>query len=111
MHKALDQLTITPQHLLIDGPRFNAYKNIEHSCIIKGDGKYISIAAASILAKTYRDAYMQKIDLEYPEYGWKDNKGYATLKHREAILRFGITKYHRKVFCRNILNQQKMLLK
>ncbi|MCM4174080.1 ribonuclease HII [Arenibacter sp. TNZ] len=98
MHKALDQLTTTPKFIIVDGNRFNPYQNIPHCCIVKGDGKYLSIAAASILAKTYRDAYMEKIHVEYPMYNWKKNKGYPTKEHREAIRKYGITKYHRKTF-------------
>ena len=98
MHRALDQLTTTPEFIIVDGNRFNPYPNIPHTCIIKGDGKYLSIAAASVLAKTYRDAYMEKIHLEYPMYNWKKNKGYPTKEHREAIRQYGITKYHRKSF-------------
>ncbi|HLT50375.1 MAG TPA: ribonuclease HII [Arenibacter sp.] len=98
MHRALDQLTIAPESIIVDGNRFNPYQNIPHCCIIKGDGKYLSIAAASILAKTYRDAYMEQIHLEYPMYNWKRNKGYPTAGHREAIRKYGLTKYHRKSF-------------
>ncbi|RTE54177.1 ribonuclease HII [Arenibacter aquaticus] len=98
MHRALDQLTTTPEYIIVDGNRFNPYPNIPHTCIVKGDGKYLSIAAASVLAKTYRDAYMEKIHLEYPMYNWKKNKGYPTKEHREAIRQYGITKYHRKSF-------------
>ena len=107
MHLAIDQLKIKPGFLLIDGNRFIPYGNIPHHCIIKGDGKYAHIAAASILAKTYRDDYMRQIDLEFPEYQWKKNKGYGTLIHRKAIEQFGICKYHRKSF--NILPLQKNL--
>lgn len=85
MHRAIDQLKIRPQHLLIDGNRFNKYADIPHTTIVKGDGKYLSIAAASILAKTYRDDYMNRLAEEYPAYDWKSNKGYPTVKHREAI--------------------------
>lgn len=104
MHKAIDKLKITPQFLAIDGNRFYGYKNIPHQCIIKGDGKYANIAAASILAKTYRDEYMLKLDKKFPEYDWKKNKGYGTLKHRQAIEKFGLCKYHRKSY--NILPNQ-----
>ena len=107
MHLAIDRLKIKPGFLLIDGNRFIPYGNIPHHCIIKGDGKYAHIAAASILAKTYRDDYMRQIDLEFPEYQWKKNKGYGTLIHRKAIEQFGICKYHRKSF--NILPLQKDL--
>lgn len=84
--------------MLIDGNKFHPFPDIQHKCIIKGDSKYSSIAAASILAKTHRDAHMEKLDIEYPQYCWKQNKGYPTKKHREAIQEFGITKYHRKSF-------------
>ena len=104
MHKALDNMNINPQFLIIDGNRFIKYKSVEHKCIIKGDSKYYSIAAASVLAKTFRDDYMKKIHEEYDKYGWYNNKGYATKQHREAINRFGLTPYHRKSF--RILNNQ-----
>lgn len=98
MHKALDQLTTRPTRILIDGNRFYAYQNISHHCIIKGDGIYASIAAASILAKTYRDDYMKKLHKKYPQYYWNQNKGYPTTDHREAITIHGISDYHRKSF-------------
>lgn len=98
MHEALDKLTTQPGLLLIDGNRFTAYKKIPHHCIIKGDGIYASIAAASILAKTYRDAYMEQLHEEFPHYNWKQNKGYGTLEHRNAISEMGLCKYHRKSF-------------
>lgn len=98
MHKSIDGLTITPEFLLVDGNRFKPFKNIPHKCIIKGDSKYMSIAAASIMAKTYRDEYMLKLHEEYPMYNWAKNKGYPTKEHREAIKKFGVTKYHRKSF-------------
>ena len=98
MHRAIDQLKICPQHLLIDGNRFNKYADIPHTTIVKGDGKYLSIAAASILAKTYRDDYMNRLAEEYPAYDWKSNKGYPTVKHREAIKKWGVTPYHRMSF-------------
>lgn len=98
MHKSIDQLSPQPKFIIVDGNRFTPYKGIPHSCIIKGDSKYMSIAAASILAKTTRDAYMEKIHLEYPMYNWKQNKGYPTKEHRAAIKKYGITKYHRKSF-------------
>ncbi|MBN2349898.1 MAG: ribonuclease HII [Bacteroidales bacterium] len=104
MHKALDNLKIRPQHLIIDGNRFYRYKNIPNKCIVKGDGKYFSIAAASVLAKTYRDDFMKKIHHEYPNYRWNENKGYPTRYHQEAIRKYGITKYHRKSF--NLYNDQ-----
>ena len=98
MHRAIDDLKIQPEHLIIDGNRFNAYKDVPHECIVKGDGKYFSIAAASILAKTYRDDFMNKIHEEHPQYDWNKNKGYPTKKHREGIRETGITKYHRRSF-------------
>lgn len=98
MHKAIGKLKITPEHLLIDGNRFNKYNNIAHTCIIEGDAKYLSIAAASILAKTYRDDYMKQLHTHFPEYCWNENKGYATKKHRAAIQQFGATCHHRKSF-------------
>jgi len=98
MHRAIDQLTTTPTSLLIDGNRFNAYPNISHHCIIKGDGKYLSIAAASVLAKTYRDDLMKKLALDYPAYGWQQNKGYPTKAHRAAIKAYGATEHHRMSF-------------
>ena len=98
MHLAIDQLNIIPELLLIDGNRFIPYNFVPHKCIIKGDGIYASIAAASILAKTYRDEFMLKLHEEYPEYDWLHNKGYGTLKHREAIEKYGLCKYHRKSF-------------
>ena len=108
MHLAIDQLKKKPELLLIDGNRFKPYKKINHQCIVKGDGKFSSIAAASILAKTYRDAYMQNIHLEFPNYHWTKNKGYGTADHRKAIEEFGLCKYHRKSF--NILPNQLKLL-
>lgn len=98
MHRAIDGLSEKPNQLLIDGNRFKKYKDIPHHCIVKGDGKFMSIAAASILAKTYRDDFMEKIDKEFPAYGWKVNKGYPTLAHRKAIREFGPSKYHRMSF-------------
>jgi ribonuclease HII len=98
MHRAIEKLTITPHHLLIDGNRFKPYNDIKHTCIIKGDSLYKSIAAASILAKTHRDEYMEAIDKDYPQYNWKGNKGYPTLQHREAIQELGLTHHHRKSF-------------
>lgn len=95
MHRAIDQLSIEPEHLLIDGNRFNKYKDIPHTTVVKGDGKYLSIAAASILAKTYRDDYMNRLHSEYPMYSWDKNKGYPTKKHREAIRLYGASPYHR----------------
>lgn len=98
MHRAIDGLLIRPQHLLIDGNRFNPYPGIDHTTIVKGDGKYLSIAAASILAKTYRDDYMNQLADEYPMYDWRQNKGYPTKKHRAAIAEYGTTPYHRLTF-------------
>ncbi len=98
MHRAIQQLSITPDFILVDGNRFKPYPHIPHNCIIKGDGKFQSIAAASILAKTYRDDYMIQLDQEYPVYGWKQNKGYPTKAHRAAILTDGACPYHRQSF-------------
>lgn len=98
MHKAIDQLSIRPEHLLIDGNRFKPYKTIPHTTIVKGDGKLLPIAAASILAKTYRDDFMKKIHEEFPQYDWNKNMGYPTKAHRNAIKRFGTTPYHRMTF-------------
>lgn len=98
MHRALDQLAVRPEAVIVDGNRFKPYGNVPFSTIVKGDGKYLSIAAASILAKTYRDDYMGKLDEEYPQYDWKGNKGYPTKKHRDAIRKFGTTPYHRRTF-------------
>lgn len=98
MHRAIAQLKIRPEHLLIDGNRFKSYPEIKHTCIIKGDGKFLSIAAASILAKTYRDDFMAKIHQEYPQYDWLKNKGYPTLHHRKKVRELGISPYHRLSF-------------
>lgn len=98
MHLALDKLLVTPQLLLIDGNRFKPYKNIQHQCVVDGDALYASIAAASILAKTYRDDYMTRLHDEHPHYNWKSNKGYGTREHRAAIDTYGLCKYHRKSF-------------
>ncbi len=98
MHRAIAKLKLAPQFLLIDGNRFNRYGSTPHQCIVEGDAKYLSIAAASILAKTYRDDYMKQIALEHPEYDWHQNKGYPTVKHRETILKIGYTPYHRRSF-------------
>ena len=95
MHRALDQLALRPEAIIVDGNRFKPYGKIPHTCIVKGDAKYLSIAAASILAKTYRDDYMDGLAEEYPQYDWKSNKGYPTKKHREAIRQYGVTPYHR----------------
>jgi ribonuclease HII len=98
MHIAIEGLNTEPQFLLIDGNRFYPYKNIKYKTIVKGDGKFFSIAAASVLAKTFRDEYMEKIHCEYPEYGWNKNKGYPTAFHREALLKYGLTPFHRRSF-------------
>jgi ribonuclease HII len=98
MHRAIKQLKQQPEFLIIDGNRFNAYPNIRHECIVQGDGKYFSIAAASILAKTYRDDFMEKIHKEFPKYQWNSNKGYPTIAHRNAVLKNGMSPYHRKTF-------------
>ncbi|MDO7575595.1 MAG: ribonuclease HII [Flavobacteriaceae bacterium] len=98
MHKAIHKLDPLPTHILVDGNRFHPFKKIPHQCIIKGDGKYQNIAAASILAKTYRDDLMVALDQKHPQYDWKNNKGYPTKKHREAIGSVGITAHHRKTF-------------
>ncbi|RAJ15231.1 ribonuclease HII [Olleya aquimaris] len=98
MHKSIEALSKTPEFIIVDGNKFKPFNNIPFETIIKGDGKYLSIAAASVLAKTYRDAYMNKIHEEFPMYNWKQNKGYPTKEHREAIKKYGITKYHRKSF-------------
>jgi len=98
MHRAIEKLHLQPEFLIIDGNRFKAYPNMKHECVIKGDGKYFSIAAASILAKTYRDDFMEKIDQEFPIYQWKKNKGYTTNDHRKAVIESGLSPYHRKTF-------------
>ena len=98
MHRALDQLKVRPEAIIVDGNRFKPYQDLPHTTIVKGDGKYLAIAAASILAKTYRDDYMNQLAEEYPQYDWLSNKGYPTKKHREAIKQFGITPYHRKSY-------------
>lgn len=98
MHRALDGLKVMPQHIIVDGNKFKPYKSVRSETVVKGDGKFMSIAAASILAKTYRDDYMNNLDKEYPQYGWKKNKGYPTKAHRDAILKYGVTPYHRLSF-------------
>ena len=98
MHRALDQLKVQPEAIIVDGNRFKPYHQVPSTTIVKGDGKYLSIAAASILAKTYRDDYMNQLAEEYPQYDWLSNKGYPTKKHREAIKQYGITPYHRKSY-------------
>ena len=104
MHLAIEKLKKKPEYIIVDGNKFYPFKDVPHKCIVKGDGKYQNIAAASILAKTYRDDYMKKIGDDYPEYLWKNNKGYPTLNHRKAIEKYGITKHHRNSF--RLLNQQ-----
>ena len=108
MHRALDQLKLRPEAIIVDGNRFKPYQKLPHTTIVKGDGKYLSIAAASILAKTYRDDYMNRLAEEYPQYDWLSNKGYPTKKHREAIKQFGITPYHRKSY--NLLGDSQLSL-
>ena len=98
MHKSIEQLSPSPEFIIVDGNKFKPLNDIPYETIVKGDGKYLSIAAASILAKTYRDEYMNKIHEEFPMYNWKKNKGYPTKEHREAIKKYGVTKYHRKSF-------------
>jgi ribonuclease HII len=98
MHRALDMLPICPDHIIVDGNRFKQYKNIAYTTVVKGDGKYLSIAAASVLAKTYRDDFMIALHQSNPEYGWNQNKGYPTVLHRSAILKYGISPFHRKSF-------------
>jgi len=108
MHRALDQLKVRPEAIIVDGNRFKPYQKLPHTTIVKGDGKYLSIAAASILAKTYRDDYMNELAKEYPQYDWLSNKGYPTKKHREAIKQYGITPYHRKSY--NLLGDGQLSL-
>ena len=108
MHRALDQLKVRPEAIIVDGNRFKPYQKLPHTTIVKGDGKYLSIAAASILAKTYRDDYMNRLAEKYPQYDWLSNKGYPTKKHREAIKQFGITPYHRKSY--NLLGDGQLSL-
>lgn len=98
MHKAVAQLVIRPEYLAIDGNRFKPYTGIRHVCVVKGDGRYLNIAAASILAKTHRDEYMAHLDLDFPQYEWKKNKGYPTMAHRRALVEIGPSPYHRKTF-------------
>ena len=108
MHRALDQLKVRPEAVIVDGNRFKPYQKLPYTTIVKGDGKYLSIAAASILAKTYRDDYMNRLAEEYPQYDWRSNKGYPTKKHRDAIRQFGITPYHRKSY--NLLGVEELSL-
>jgi ribonuclease HII len=110
MHLSLDSLSIIPKFLLVDGNRFKQYKEIKHKCIIEGDGKYASIAAASILAKTYRDEYMQQLHNEFPHFGWNQNKGYGTAIHRKAIQEHGLCKYHRKSFNIQSISSEEVLI-
>lgn len=98
MHLALDGLKVIPEHILVDGNRFKPYKEISHQCMVKGDARFLNIAAASILAKTYRDEYMENLHLEFPHYNWKKNKGYPTIEHRKGISEFGTTIHHRMTF-------------
>jgi ribonuclease HII len=107
MNRAVERLKIQPEHLLIDGNRFRTQSEIPFTCMIKGDGRFLSIAAASVLAKTYRDDFMQQLHNEFPDYDWQKNKGYPTKKHRDAIRKFGVTSYHRKTF--RLLNEQLVL--
>ena len=104
MHRALDKLSVTPDFILIDGNRFKPYNNIQHQCVVRGDSKYASIAAASVLAKTYRDDYMNMLAKDYPQYYWEKNKGYPTKAHRQAIVLHGTTQYHRMSF--RLLDEQ-----
>lgn len=108
MHRAVDQLKLRPKHLLIDGNRFKKYQDVPHTTVVKGDGKYMAIAAASVLAKTYRDDYMNRLAEEYPQYDWDSNKGYPTKKHREAIRLYGTTPYHRMSY--NLLGDGQLSL-
>lgn len=107
MHRAIDQLKVRPEALIIDGNRFTPYQNLPYTPIVKGDSKYLSIAAASILAKTYRDEYMEELHCQYPQYQWNKNKGYPTVAHREAIKKYGTTPFHRMSF--NLLGEEKQL--
>lgn len=108
MHRALDQLQVRPEAIIVDGNRFLPYRDLPYITIVKGDGKYQAIAAASILAKTYRDEYMERLAQEFPQYGWQSNKGYPTPQHREAIRQYGVTPYHRKSF--DLLGSQELFL-
>lgn len=108
MHRALDSLKVRPEAVIVDGNRFKPYRDLPYTTIVKGDGKYMAIAAASILAKTYRDDYMEQLAIEYPQYDWKNNKGYPTKKHRNAIKEYGITPFHRRSF--NLLGDTHLTL-
>ena len=98
MHLSINKLKVKPNYILVDGNKFKAFKKIPHKCVVKGDSKFLNIAAASILAKTYRDKLMENYHMKYPEYGWKDNKGYPTLRHKESLKKYGIVDIHRKTF-------------
>ena len=98
MHLSINKLKVKPNYILVDGNKFKAFKKIPHKCVVKGDSKFLNIAAASILAKTFRDKLMENYHMKYPEYGWKDNKGYPTLRHRESLKKYGIVDIHRKTF-------------
>lgn len=108
MHRALERLRVMPEAIIVDGNRFQPYRDLPYTTIVKGDGKYQAIAAASILAKTYRDEYMERLAQEFPRYGWQSNKGYPTPQHREAIRQYGVTPYHRKSF--DLLGSQELFL-
>lgn len=108
MHRALDQLQVRPEAIIVDGNRFKPFRDLPHTTIVKGDGKYLSIAAASILAKTYRDDEMVRLAQEYPDYDWQHNMGYPTRKHREAIRQHGVTPYHRRTF--NLLGSEELTI-
>ena len=98
MHLSINKLKVKPNYILVDGNKFKAFKKIPHKCVVKGDSKFLNIAAASILAKTYRDKLMENYHMKYPEYGWKDNKGYPTIRHRESLKKYGTVDIHRKTF-------------
>lgn len=108
MHLSINKLKVKPNYILVDGNKFKGFKKIPHKCVVKGDSKFLNIAAASILAKTFRDKLMENYHMKYPEYGWKDNKGYPTLKHRESLKKYGIVDIHRKTFklydCQTLLD-------
>lgn len=108
MHRALERLRVMPEAIIVDGNRFQPYRDLPYTTIVKGDGKYQAIAAASILAKTFRDEYMERLAEEFPQYGWQSNKGYPTPQHREAIRQYGVTPYHRKSF--DLLGSQELFL-
>ena len=106
MHKALDSLSIKPEHIIVDGDKFDGYLNVPHQCIVKGDAIYYSIAAASILAKVERDNYMTQLSKEFPHYKWESNKGYGTADHREALLKHGYCEHHRLTFISNYIQSK-----